>query len=233
MTHPTISKSNDERSRLFTNNVITKAETWRSMADSFADTKPILGVELGLDETMERGIRPGMRATSVAMFDGIVMDIVTQRGEFLFVTHDMLPEPALPNRAFVFLQTGRTLLDGVRWGQTHPTEMSCSEMFNQAPPSRKVGISGRKRPHHMQMVRHQNERVNSKRTARANVLDGLTQSTSSNRVSEQRVPLICDGGKKEGPTKNVGTNIGRHVFVVGWVATHPTQGEGQSQWMSL
>jgi hypothetical protein len=63
----------------------------------------------------------GMRTTSVAMFDRIVIDIVTQPDEFIFVTHAMLPEPALPDGSFVLLLTRGVLLDSVRWVSTHPT----------------------------------------------------------------------------------------------------------------
>jgi len=45
MPHPTIGKSNDERARLFTNNVVIYTAIWCSLAGSFADTKPIVRVE--------------------------------------------------------------------------------------------------------------------------------------------------------------------------------------------
>src|SRR5712692_3991706 len=58
------------------------------------------------------------------MFDGVVMDVIAQRRDFVFVTHGMFPKAPLPHRSFVLLLTRDALLDAVGWVKTHPTKLS-------------------------------------------------------------------------------------------------------------
>jgi hypothetical protein len=84
-----------------------------------------------------------MRTTSVAMFERIVMNVITQPYEFIFVADNMLPEAALPHGSLAFLLPRSALLD-VGWVETHPTltsrrSQSDSSRCNNGQAALKLG----------------------------------------------------------------------------------------------
>jgi len=59
-----------------------------------------------------------MRTTSVAMCDGVVMNIITQPCEFFFAADGVFPEPSSPDWSFVLLLARGALLNDVGWVKT-------------------------------------------------------------------------------------------------------------------
>ena len=155
----------------------------------------------------KRRIGPGMRTAGVTVLDRIIVDIVTQRGEFLLATYQVFPKTSLPDRLFVLFVTRGALLS-FYGHELH--QLPGGGVFDQPPAGREVHISSGEGPEGMQMVGQQDDSIDTKVTFGTNALDRVAQGTSSPGLPQKRLPLVGYNSKGEGRAGDAGTGIGRH-----------------------
>ena len=96
--------------------------------------------------TRERAIGPFGNATHIAVFDGVVMNVIHMPSPIVFVTNGVLPKAALPNGLFSFRLPGDGL-DRLRAYASH-----AEKSFDTVPSAGVVVVILREGPKGVQVI---------------------------------------------------------------------------------
>jgi len=152
---------------------------------------------------MERRIRPIAYPGDVPVLHGVDVAIFNMSGEVGFVAVQVLPEPALPDAPLISCQTNGT--QPLLLGQ-HLGKMS----LYQPPADRKIGIIRWQRPDCMEVIRENDERVDSEWIVLPGCSDRLTQSNDV--IDQQGLPPIQQiGGEEPTPAWDKCATVIRHT----------------------
>lgn len=150
----------------------------------FPGMSPCRRIDAARDEFMETRIRPIDNPPHLPVFCRIPMDIIHVLIEILLVDNEVRPESPLPDTASTSLsaafRNAFSLLQG-----------SGRSPFNQIPARRKIPIPRREGPYAMQMIRHDDNRVDVKRPSFLNVKKRCAQEVD---FSYKQIVAATKGG---------------------------------------
>jgi hypothetical protein len=104
-------------------------------------------------------MRPVADAADQAVLDGIDVAILDVAAEILIVANEMFPEAALPDGAFAARDADRAALLGLGNGLGQAD-------LDQAPAQRKIRVTGRQGPNHVDAIGQHYHGIDGKRVAR-------------------------------------------------------------------
>ena len=156
---------------------------------------------------MKRGVRPIAHARDEAVLERIDVAIFDMARIVGLVADQVLPEPALPDAAFVARDADSTEPFLFR-------KRSRESSLYQSPARRKIMIARRQLPDGMQMVGQYHEGIDREGMVLACYGNGLAQALDE--IDEQGfLPLQQVDGEEPAATRNEGATIIRHEI---WIA---------------
>jgi len=135
-----------------------------------------------------------MNARCVAVFHGVIEDVLRVLPQVVLVADDVFPEPLMPDASGRLAALARRNGDFVAPGGK---PSSGEGPLDLAPASRKVRIAAGERPDTVQVVGQQNRRKGFKGTARAGLLDGHSEQSASKGGPEQGTTRAGDDSEEE------------------------------------
>jgi hypothetical protein len=155
-------------------------------------------------------MRPIPNPRHKSVLDRVDMNVVDMTREIVVITNSVFPITSLPDPALSF---GSTALGNL----FTRAEASREGRFDQPPASGKVGITFRKSPDRVQMIRQHNHRVDRKRMTppcftkrNPQLLDTLCQ--------QPKTPVRqVDGEKEAAPSTKVAAIFG-HIIILSYLS---------------
>ena len=172
-----------------------------------SDTSPANVVLPKVDESVKRRPWPISNSLNEVMFPGIPMNVIGTAFEVIFITHDVLPEPGLPNSAF---SSSALRLRDRGFGQTSREPLIAELGFDLFHAQRVAFVIARQLHHQMPVIGEQYVRHERKRMALANGLNCPAQKRPPGICGKNRTPRVSDHGKEKRPTRHKPTSIIRH-----------------------
>lgn len=162
-----------------------------------------------------------MGAIDVPMLDRIVINVIDVPAEIIVVAYDVIPEAALPNAALVASPSRGA---AARFIAAGGEVRARKRRLDGRPAQAEQIVSRRHRPDRMDVVRHDDDRVDREWMIRDDASKRGAQQIDRGRIIEDRPASFGDDREEHGSAGGVQTAVfGHDEIIQDWcVKTHPT-----------
>ncbi len=149
----------------------------------------------------------------MAVFHGVVMDVVHVSGQVGRIADRVFPEAPLPDASLAGALAS--------FGQPFPSRDAAREGgFDQSPAGGEIGIAGRQCPDAVQVIREDHDGVDGERIPMPDAAKRFAQRRDV--LNQQPAAAFEQGdGEEEGAARDVSTNVMRHGGSVTVAAGQP------------